>query len=864
MRNSLRVTSLLVLAKFSAAQEQALGVQRLDNSGGESPVAMRVGADGGKSIFDVPGWDAESGEWVAQTGPWSKAKVAAVEGDAFLRSKDGARPVLSQTVALAEEGAPEPRFVVAGAFMRTMSGKDGCEVRVVCRDAALVDLAEAATGELRDAKWSWREVFVQVPRGTAYITVELCGHRHDGKFADAFFDGVVLEGVGPGLPISAQGASVADLTAELDAEIPWAERRAALRALAVDRAGVKVLVERAETESDPALRRHILTLLALVGGRAAEAPLTGALGSGDEALRAHARSLLPWTGSAGAKLLAPFVDDPDPKVRTDAIRALAVAGDAKLLQRASQASPDRALEVLRAIRDTGAEVRPFYRGILSPWLDEKAEPKLRDEAMRVLGRAGDDRFLRHLEDLAPTAGSQGRLAEWFRMAAAFRTKQSVDAVLRVVADGVAHADRAMLEVAGELGQGPGLLWARKQGVRDENPSLRLAAVRLLRAGGDAADLGALRAAAEDADILVAVEAVGAIGARGDDESVELLERLFTRAPGPVAAAALRALYSRGAGSADAVQRAMGAATAHQTWEARAAGLDLLAEAGADSAFPVILGAFDDRVWQVRAAAYRAASTVRTRRAVEALIARMGDERSAARTFLADALVDLTGVSHGDGPDGWQKWWAIVGASFEVPKRAAKGSGAKIERPRTVASYYGIPLRTDRMVFIIDLSGSMTAKVGDKTKLRAAQDQLIAVLGKLQPTQQFGLIGFGTNVGAWEPALVPASAKNVQEAVAWVERLAIRGATNIYDSLELALGFEGVESIFLLSDGGPSAGRFVAMDQIREAIRVQNRERHVRINTILIGGSSREQDFMRKLAGENDGEVGRPDADGRTR
>ncbi|MGA1212487.1 MAG: preprotein translocase subunit SecA, partial [Solirubrobacterales bacterium] len=48
-------------------------------------------------------------------------------------------------------------------------------------------------------------------------------------------------------------------------------------------------------------------------------------------------------------------------------------------------------------RDTGAELRPFYRGLLAPWLDRDAEAKLRDEAMRVLGRAGDDRFPKHLQ-----------------------------------------------------------------------------------------------------------------------------------------------------------------------------------------------------------------------------------------------------------------------------------------------------------------------------------------------------------------------------------------------------------------------------------------------------------------------------------
>ena len=57
------------------------------------------------------------------------------------------------------------------------------------------------------------------------------------------------------------------------------------------------------------------------------------------------------------------------------------------------------------------------------------------------------------------------------------------------------------------------------------------------------------------------------------------------------------------------------------------------------------------------------------------------------------------------------------------------------------TYHGIPVRSDRIVFIIDLSGSMNAKIkvasgrtssgeGDETtRLRVAKDELMKVLAR---------------------------------------------------------------------------------------------------------------------------------------
>jgi hypothetical protein len=103
-----------------------------------------------------------------------------------------------------------------------------------------------------------------------------------------------------------------------------------------------------------------------------------------------------------------------------------------------------------------------------------------------------------------------------------------------------------------------------------------------------------------------------------------------------------------------------------------------------------------------------------------------------------------------------------------------------------------------------------------------------------------------------PQLVRATARNIKEAIEYVQGLRIGNWTNIYDSLELCLEMEGIESIFLLSDGGPSIGKFVAKPAIRDEVRERNMERRIRVHTIMIGGSKADRAFMKRLAEENHG------------
>ncbi|MBK8976783.1 MAG: VWA domain-containing protein [Planctomycetes bacterium] len=843
--------TLLAIAVTGALAPAQTDWQLLDNPGGETTVALRLGASGGHAFFDVPGWESVRGDWVAQTG--TVTGVSAREGEAFLRPRGDDAPELAQLVRLAE---PSPRVLVAAVWMRTWKGRDGVELRLQLLDSALGELASATTGVRRPTDWTRAAVRLAVPAGTAYARVALLGSRVDGKLCDAYFDDAALEAFGPGHPAELAALDAKELQRRLAAATSAAERRALWRALAFrDARGAKLVGQAFADATDGDDRVYLLELLAFCDDRrSASDALSTALRAGEVQLRDAALDLLGAVSAdvapALGELLARAGDDQP--LRRRVLAALLRTGDraaVRELTALARAGGDDALQVLRAVDGSGIDADLVYRPLLSRYLGDDAEPDLRDAALRALGSLRDPRFLRHLADLARVAASRAQLTAWFRLAAEVGGDAAVRTLLGIVDAGVAHAAESFASVADRFGDAVALAMLRRDGLAHAEPLVRLGAVRALQAHPAPEHLAALRRALVDAEPLVALQAVDAVAALSGTAAGELLEQLAVRGEGRVAAAAHRRLWDRSPQDAVAVDRLLGAAQGHPAFEARAAALDLLPPAGVERGRAVVLAAFGDAAWQVRAAAYGALARVRQRASVAALIARLPDEVGPARQFLLDALVALCGLDQGLDPQIWQRWWDIVGTTFEVPAERVD-----VERATTgsTISYHGIPVRADRVVFVIDLSGSMGEEIDGETKLQRAKDELVAVLKLLQPSQSFDVIGFGTGITTFEPGLVPATAEHVDAAARWIDALKIVGATNVYDALETALRMTGVESVFLLSDGEPSVGRFVAMDEIRRVIRMLNRDARVRINTILVGGGRAAQQFMRALAAENDG------------
>ena len=92
----------------------------------------------------------------------------------------------------------------------------------------------------------------------------------------------------------------------------------------------------------------------------------------------------------------------------------------------------------------------------------------------------------------------------------------------------------------------------------------------------------------------------------------------------------------------------------------------------------------------------------------------------------------------------------------MPPRAKAGKDGNERKPRddrgprsTVASYWDLPVFSDRVVFIVDVSGSMTQPfgTGDNTRLDEAKRQLVRVLGMLPAKAKANVVSFSDQATA---------------------------------------------------------------------------------------------------------------------
>ena len=205
-------------------------------------------------------------------------------------------------------------------------------------------------------------------------------------------------------------------------------------------------------------------------------------------------------------------------------------------------------------------------------------------------------------------------------------------------------------------------------------------------------------------------------------------------------------------------------------------------------------------------------------------------------------------------------------------------------------YYGIETSSSKkIVYVIDISGSMEGKaetdlqgnvistagskvgnvlgnkVGGKvgsliskqtnnqlTKLGKAKKELMPSIRGLSEDAYFTIVIFENKVKKWKNEMVQANSTNKNLAIAYLERLSSGGGTNISDALEESFDLQGVETLFLLSDGAPTAGKITNTDAIVTKTTEWNSDKKVTIHTIGLGEDC-DKEFMKKLAAANNGQ-----------
>ncbi|MHC4732814.1 MAG: HEAT repeat domain-containing protein, partial [Planctomycetota bacterium] len=265
------------------------------------------------------------------------------------------------------------------------------------------------------------------------------------------------------------------------------------------------------------------------------------------------------------------------------------------------------------------------------------------------------------------------------------------------------------------------------------------------------------------------------------------------------------------------------------WEERLTVLDAAAESGDPRAADLLLKNLADDVWQVRLTVIQALGRVRVKEAVPALIAQLEQEQmKRIKRAIGETLFKLTGQSYLDLAEVWVRWWQEYGEGFVVPAEAPERKARK-EGRRTVATFYGVPVESDRVVFVLDHSGSMgSRRTEGGTEFDKAVTETLEVAAKLESGSKLNVILFESAVTRWKKGLVPVTRRSRAALKGYLRKKGERGGTNLYDALEMALLTKEVDAIYLLSDGSPNEGKFVRHDDILRAVRELNRVRRITI------------------------------------
>ncbi len=337
---------------------------------------------------------------------------------------------------------------------------------------------------------------------------------------------------------------------------------------------------------------------------------------------------------------------------------------------------------------------------------------------------------------------------------------------------------------------------------------------------------------------------------------------------------------------------------------RCAAIDGLAELHADEVRAPAVAHLDDDAWQVRASAIAALGTVRHRDSIAPLIARLAIEEGRLTADIAQALQNLTGRDFGTRLELWQRFWKNYGDRYQIPtdeematlraKRAERE--AEYKGPKGSLSYHGIETPTRRVLFVVDVSGSMRDEMVERerfeegdypslARIDIVKTELAHTIESLEPYVQFNIASFATEVKPWKKRLQRANVLGKTSALDYIaklqpivsdenpdlSRLGLAppssdpggGRTNTWAALAWALGIEAglkrprddayeleIDTIFFLSDGKPTVGLYTDPDDIVREVTKANKLRKVVLNTIALGPF--EKSFMYRLATKNGG------------
>jgi hypothetical protein len=292
--------------------------------------------------------------------------------------------------------------------------------------------------------------------------------------------------------------------------------------------------------------------------------------------------------------------------------------------------------------------------------------------------------------------------------------------------------------------------------------------------------------------------------------------------------------------------------------------------------PVLSRHLEDPEWPVQETILSMMERFRARESIPILIEFLTKVDSNPDHFreriiqrVTEVLRSLTGAYiQSTNPAEWNQWWIENKESFrlsEVPSPTLRGF--QLDGP----AFFNIPVNSDCVYFILDISGSMRAPLpsqrdtnpdAPKPKLDRARMELSRTMSALDQDVYFNVILFNETIRVFKDKPIKASEKAKEEASLFFQEAHADEGTNIVDSLNMALEIKSMglvnrigddvilDTIFLLSDGVPTTGIVIDPVEILHIVTRANRLTKIKINAIYLGAEPNQ--FMRLLAENNYG------------
>lgn len=395
------------------------------------------------------------------------------------------------------------------------------------------------------------------------------------------------------------------------------------------------------------------------------------------------------------------------------------------------------------------------------------------------------------------------------------------------------------------------------------PHEKVFALQATAQNDEAKVLKAVRKQLKDKDPSVRRAAAQALGARRDRASAELLRSMMTAPKSPSDVLAALEALNEIEGPVSRWLKELANYADSEDGEVRNAAIEVIGKARDKRHLELMLRALEHPDWSTRLLAIEGLAGMRQAASVGKLIERMGEEGGRIKKQLAEALFALTAQPFEEEEARWQKWWETAQKDFRVATRkevdkarSARERRRLTQRTTSKAKFFGIRVESHRVIFVLDVSGSMLESMyGRQVKGRGAaridvaKDELTQAIENLDEGALFNIYAFSSGVERWlEKSIGTSSVKDRQEALTWIERLGAAGGTNLYDSMRQAFQDQDVDTIFVLSDGEPTTGEVIDPHRIREDVRRWNKHRGIKIHTIAIGGNLEVLEWLAKDAG----------------